>query len=274
MLMSLIKTDRPLRAFLLGWTDPHRRRAPGCQTYCLLAARDVARMEALAGRLRRRPVFGIDVVKADLTDARDLARVEARLRDDKAIGLLVNNAGTTAPAASRAGPRRAGEADPAEHHRGHAACRRGRAALPCARGSGAIVNISSALALAPEISFSIYGATKAFVLMLSQSMQNEIGPRGVYVQARAAGSDAYRDLAACGTRRERDPRRDRGRRARRRRAGRLRRARGGDEPIPPGCPPVGEPSAAQQAIGAELPPGARGSTLPRCIGRGVAGRGG
>ena len=52
-----------------------------------------------------------------------------------------------------------------------------------AQGSGAIVNISSALALAPEISFGIYGATKAFVLMLSQSMQNEIGPRGVYVQA-------------------------------------------------------------------------------------------
>jgi short-subunit dehydrogenase len=39
------------------------------------------------------------------------------------------------------------------------------------------------LAMAPEISFGIYGATKAYVLMLSQSLQNEIGPKGVYVQA-------------------------------------------------------------------------------------------
>jgi uncharacterized protein len=52
-----------------------------------------------------------------------------------------------------------------------------------AQGSGAIVNISSELALAPEISFGIYGATKAFALVLSQSVQNEIGQRGVYVQA-------------------------------------------------------------------------------------------
>jgi short-subunit dehydrogenase len=32
----------------------------------------------------------------DLTDAQDLARVEARLRDDTAIALLVNNAGAAA----------------------------------------------------------------------------------------------------------------------------------------------------------------------------------
>ncbi len=40
---------------------------------------------------------GIEVIRADLTDARDLARVEARLRDDTAIALLVNNAGAAAP---------------------------------------------------------------------------------------------------------------------------------------------------------------------------------
>jgi len=32
----------------------------------------------------------------DLTDAQDLARAEARLRDDTAIALLVNNAGAAA----------------------------------------------------------------------------------------------------------------------------------------------------------------------------------
>jgi short-subunit dehydrogenase len=52
-----------------------------------------------------------------------------------------------------------------------------------AQKSGAIINMTSVLALAPEISFGIYGATKAYVLMLSQSLQNEVGPSSVYVQA-------------------------------------------------------------------------------------------
>jgi NAD(P)-dependent dehydrogenase (short-subunit alcohol dehydrogenase family) len=39
----------------------------------------------------------IDVVGADLTDRSDLARIEARLRDDDSIGILVNNAGVAAP---------------------------------------------------------------------------------------------------------------------------------------------------------------------------------
>jgi short-subunit dehydrogenase len=39
--------------------------------------------------------------------------------------------------------------------------------------------MSPVLALAPEMPFGIYGATKAFVLMLSQSLQSEVGPHGV-----------------------------------------------------------------------------------------------
>jgi len=39
------------------------------------------------------------------------------------------------------------------------------------------------LALIPEFTLGIYGATKSYVLTLSQSLQAELGPRGVYVQA-------------------------------------------------------------------------------------------
>ncbi len=63
----------------------------------VLVARDAARMEALGAKLRKETGVGIEVIRADLTDARDLARVEARLRDDTAIALLVNNAGAAAP---------------------------------------------------------------------------------------------------------------------------------------------------------------------------------
>ena len=37
--------------------------------------------------------------------------------------------------------------------------------------------------LAPEYGSTVYGATKAFVLFLSQSLQFELGLKGIYVQA-------------------------------------------------------------------------------------------
>jgi short-subunit dehydrogenase len=37
--------------------------------------------------------------------------------------------------------------------------------------------------LAPEFGSAVYGATKAFVLFLSQGLHLELAPKGVYVQA-------------------------------------------------------------------------------------------
>lgn len=41
-------------------------------------------------------------------------------------------------------------------------------------GEGSIVNISSVVGLAPEFAMTVYGATKAFVLFLSQGMNVEL----------------------------------------------------------------------------------------------------
>ena len=60
-----------------------------------------------------------------------------------------------------------------------------------ARGEGAIINVASVLALVPEVSLGVYGASKAFVLSLSQGLQAELGGKGVYVRALA------RDLASA-----------------------------------------------------------------------------
>ena len=49
-----------------------------------------------------------------------------------------------------------------------------------AKGAGAIINLTSVVALAPEFPMGIYAATKAFVLTFSQSLQAELGPRGLY----------------------------------------------------------------------------------------------
>jgi NAD(P)-dependent dehydrogenase (short-subunit alcohol dehydrogenase family) len=44
-----------------------------------------------------------------------------------------------------------------------------------ARGAGTIINIASVVGISPERLNGVYGATKAFVLALSHSLQHEFG---------------------------------------------------------------------------------------------------
>jgi short-subunit dehydrogenase len=149
----------------------------------VLVARDAARMETLAARLRAETGVTVDVLPADLTRPDDLAAVEHRLREDTRIGILLNNAG-----AALSGPFIAQPIDDVTRLitlNTTALARLASAAAPrlAAAGTGAIVNISSVVGLAPEFGMSVYGATKAFVLFLSQGLSLELGPKGVYVQA-------------------------------------------------------------------------------------------
>src|SRR5258706_15870459 len=61
----------------------------------VLVARDAARLEAIAGRLHAETGASIEVLRADLTEPADLARVEGRARKDGRIAALWNNAGAT-----------------------------------------------------------------------------------------------------------------------------------------------------------------------------------
>jgi short-subunit dehydrogenase len=149
----------------------------------VLVARDQARLDALAARLRKDNGVAVDVLPADLTQTSDLISVEARLRDDARIGILINNAG-----AAQSGsfieqtPEATGRLVTLNTT---ALVRLASAAAPrfVQAGEGAIVNIGSVVGLAPEFGMSVYGATKAFVLFLSQSLSLELSPKGVYVQA-------------------------------------------------------------------------------------------
>lgn len=149
----------------------------------VLVARDTARLDALAARLRHDTGVAIDVLPADLTQRADLAAVETRLRDDARIGILINNAGI-----AQSGGFTEQSADSIEQlitlHT-LALTRLAAAVAPrlASAGEGAIVNIGSVVGLAPEFGMSIYGATKAFVLFLSQGLSLELTPKGVYVQA-------------------------------------------------------------------------------------------
>jgi short-subunit dehydrogenase len=149
----------------------------------VLVARDRAKLEALAQRLREETGVDIDILPADLTDSAQLAKVEALLRDDERIGILVNNAG-----ASLAGTFIDQTTDATAQLIGLntvAVTRLAGAVAPrfVKAGAGAIINIASVVGLAPELGLTVYGATKAFVTYLSQGLQLELGPKGVYVQA-------------------------------------------------------------------------------------------
>lgn len=149
----------------------------------VLVARDKARLETLAARLREENGVAVDVLQADLTRGDDLTTVENRLRDDVRIGVLINNAG-----AAQTG----GFLDQTADSIGQlitlnttALTRLASAIAPrlVQAGEGAIVNIASVVGLAPEFGMSLYGATKAFVVFLSQGMSLELADKGVYVQA-------------------------------------------------------------------------------------------
>lgn len=149
----------------------------------VLVARDKSRLDNLAVRLRAESQVAVDVLQADLTSPADLSALETRLRDDARIGILINNAGM-----AQSGGLLAQSAAAIERLitlNTTAPTRLAAAIAPrlAQAGTGAIVNIGSVVGFAPEFGMSIYGATKAFILFLSQGLNLELSPKGVYVQA-------------------------------------------------------------------------------------------
>jgi short-subunit dehydrogenase len=156
----------------------------------ILVARRADKLRQLATELTTRTGRSVETIAADLTNPSDLARVEAVLRGDASITVLVNNAGVGATAPLLL-------SDVAEMERMVALnvnvpMRLAYAAAPAfvARGAGTIVNIASIVAIAPEVLNGVYGGSKAFVLAFSQSLQHELAGKGVRVQAVLPGATA------------------------------------------------------------------------------------
>ena len=153
----------------------------------VLVARDAARLQALASELQGTGVKA-EILPADLTRREDRAKVEQRLEADAAITMLVNNAGIAV-----SGPLANNDPDALERMLELNVTAPTRLAAAAARAfsarkKGTIINIASVLALAPERFNGVYDATKAFLLSLSQAMQNELAATGVRVQAVLPGA--------------------------------------------------------------------------------------
>ncbi|HEY4801274.1 MAG TPA: SDR family oxidoreductase [Paraburkholderia sp.] len=156
----------------------------------ILVARNRDRLIALADRITSETRQSVEILDADLNDRDALAAVEAKLRQDASITLLVNNAGVGTHT-----PLLDSDVDAMTRMidlNVIALTRLTYAAVPgfVARGKGAVINISSIVAISPETLNGVYGGSKAFVLAFSQSLHHELADKGVQVQAVLPGATA------------------------------------------------------------------------------------
>lgn len=151
----------------------------------VLVARDVERLDAVAGDLHDRYGVAVEVLPADLADRAQVLAVADRIADpERPVDLLVNNAGFGLHA-------KLADADttPIEHGidvmitavliLGSAAARTMRD-----RGHGRIVNVSST---AGFVTMGGYSAIKAWVTSYSESLSVELRGTGVGVTALCPG---------------------------------------------------------------------------------------
>jgi len=150
----------------------------------VLVARSSAGLESMASELR---ALGrtVEILPADLSDRKAVAKVAARLEDPKRpIDMLVNNAGFGVHAALT-------DPDVSAHDRGFEVMIRAvlvlsgaaaRGMLP--RGTGAIVNVSST---AGFITMGSYSAMKAWVTSFTEGLAVELKGSGITVTALCPG---------------------------------------------------------------------------------------
>jgi short-subunit dehydrogenase len=154
----------------------------------ILVARDEARLEAVAKRLRSETGRTVEVLSADLSLDTGVAKVESRLASDATITVLVNNAGVSL----NGGLLENGTAELAKLIAVNItaptllAAAAGRAFVQ--RKAGAIINIASVLALAPEFFDGVYSGSKAYLINLSLKLASDVKDKGVRVQAVLPGA--------------------------------------------------------------------------------------
>jgi uncharacterized protein len=151
----------------------------------VLVARDVPRLDEVAGELRSAYGRRVEVLPADLADRAQLQRVADRVADAaRPVDLLVNNAGFGLGHGFVDGPLDDEERMLDVLVRAVLVLSHAAAAPMRDRGHGAIVNVSS---VSGFVVMGSYSAAKAWVTTFSEGLANELGRHGVQVTALCPG---------------------------------------------------------------------------------------
>jgi short-subunit dehydrogenase len=154
----------------------------------ILVARSEPPLKALTASLASASGRHITPIVADLNNKIDLAKVETKLSEDLSITMLVNNAGAASVA-----PLLNADIEKMEEMIALNSIARTPLAYAAApafvkRGTGTIINIGSVVGISPETLNGVYGATQAYVLAFSHSLQHELADKGIRVQAVLPGA--------------------------------------------------------------------------------------
>ncbi len=153
----------------------------------VLVARRREGLEAVAARVQTETGVTVEVLDADLAQDAGLRAVEAYITGSDPLDLLVNNAGFAVY-----GPIAESDLDVMTEMiqlNVVALTRLTHAALPAmlARGSGAIINVSSGLSFGLAPTRAAYSGTKAYVNNFTRILHMEVAERGVQVQLLVPG---------------------------------------------------------------------------------------
>ena len=192
--MPIGENSRPVAAITgassgFGKIYAKRLAAEGCDL--LLVARRGALLDEIAADLTAQFGVAVETLVADLSKLDEVEKVERRLESLPTLRYLVNNAGF---GGNQRFPDVFLDVETAMIQT-HclATMRLTRAALiPMKaqnkkRGAGFIVNVASAAGFLAGDGAADYTATKAFIISFSRSLQCDVGPIGVRVQALCPG---------------------------------------------------------------------------------------
>lgn len=148
----------------------------------VLVARREDRLRLIAADLAERFQIGAEVLVADLSEQVGVSAVADRISRDPSVSLLVNNAGFSALKPLTETPDEVIVRMIALNVTALTALSKAALVAFKARGSGVLINIGSGAGFAPYPGIPVYGATKAYVYLFTQSLQIEVEATAVRIQ--------------------------------------------------------------------------------------------
>ncbi|WP_341860380.1 SDR family oxidoreductase [Pannonibacter indicus] len=148
----------------------------------VLVARRQDRLQHIAGELQQQFPVSARALAADLTTNEGVSAVTQLLSDDPSISLIINNAGFSALKPLTQTPDATIGSMIALNITALTALSKAALAAFKGRNAGTIVNIGSGAGFSPYPGIPVYGSTKAYVFLFTQSLQHEAEGTSVRVQ--------------------------------------------------------------------------------------------